>query len=432
MEGIPIGALTGSLIFLIILSAFFSASETAMMAINRYRLKHLAEAGHRGAKYARKLLENPHQLLGTILLGNNAANLTASAVATILALRVFGDIPIALITFGLTLIVLIFAEVAPKTVAALHPEWIAFPAAYVLYPLQKAVRPVVWVVNKASGCLLKPLVGDKKRAADALSAEELRVAVRESGKYIQKSHQNMLLQILELEKMSADDVMVPRSEIEAIDIDDDWDAIVNQLATSHHTRLPVYKGSLDNVIGILHLRKVLHLSQTNEFNRDGMMRIMRDPYFVPASSSLTQQLLNLQEERRRLGLVVDEYGDIKGLVTLEEILEEIVGEFTDHAPRLAEDVHAQPDGSFLIRGTANIRDLNRKMNWELPIDGPKTLNGLILEYLEHIPEPGTSIRLAGYPIEIVQTRGTAVTVAKMQLTDMLEEAPAAQALSGSQ
>ncbi len=346
-------------------------------------------------------------------------------------MRVFGDIPIALVTFGLTLIVLIFAEVAPKTVAALHPEWIAFPAAFVLYPLQKVVRPVVWVVNKASSWLLKPLVGNKKRSADALSAEELRVAVLESGKYIQKSHQNMLLQILELEKMSADDVMVPRSEIEAIDIDDDWDAIVNQLATSHHTRLPVYHGSLDNVIGILHLRKVLHLSQTNEFNREGMMKIMREPYFVPESSSLTQQLLNLQEERRRLGLVVDEYGDIKGLVTLEEILEEIVGEFTDHAPRLAEDVHAQPDGSFLIRGSANIRDLNRKMNWELPIDGPKTLNGLILEYLEHIPEPGTSIRLAGYPIEIVQTRGTAVTVAKIQPADIVEDLRDARSVSAS-
>ncbi len=431
MEDISVGALTGSLIFLIILSAFFSASETAMMAINRYRLKHLAEAGHRGARYTRKLLDDPHQLLGTILLGNNAANLTASAIATILALRLFGDIPIALVTFGLTLVVLIFAEVAPKTAAAMHPEWIAFPAAYVLYPAQKIVRPLVWIVNQAGSWLLKPLVGEKKHSADALSADELRVAVAESGTYIQESHQNMLLQILDLEKMSVDDVMVPRAEIEVIDIDDDWDEIVNQLATSHHTRLPVCKGSLDNVIGILHLRKVLHLSQTNEFNRDGIMKIIREPYFVPESSPLTQQLLNLQEERRRLALVVDEYGDIKGLVTLEEILEEIVGEFTDHAPRLAEDVHQQPDGSVLIRGTANIRDLNRKMNWELPIDGPKTLNGLILEYLEDIPEPGTSIRLAGYPIEIVQTRGTAVTVAKIQPADILEYGPAAQSLSGT-
>lgn len=384
-----------------------------MMALNRYRLKHLAQSGHRGARFARKLLEQPDRLLGTILLGNNFANIAASSVATILALEIYGDAAIALAAFLLTLIILIFAEVAPKTLAAHHPERIAFPAAFVLFALLKVFYPVIWAVNAVSNRLLRPLGLNLNKRVDPLTPAELRVAVKESGPLIQKSHQSMLLRILELESITVDDVMVPRSDIEAVDIDGEWDDIVNQLATSHHTRLPVYQGSLDNVIGIIHLRRVLHLSQTQDFCKEALLKLIREPYFIPEGAKLTQQLLNLQNERRTFGLVVNEYGDVKGLVTVEEILEEIVGEFTQRIPGFAEDVHRQGDGRYLVRGTAHVRELNRKLGWTLPTDGPKTLNGLILEYLETIPEAGTSLLLDGYPVEIVQTRGTAVTVAKV-------------------
>jgi len=422
LHDISIGTLSALLIFLIALSAFFSASETAMMALNRYRLRHLADAGHRGARLAKKLLDEPDRLLGTILLGNNAANLTASAVATVLALRLYGEPAIAIATFFLTLVVLIFAEVAPKTMAVLHPERVAFPAAYVLTALLRLLSPVVWVVNWTANRMLKLAGTSITGRSDSLSADELRVAVLESGARIPPQHQSMLLRILELENMTVDDVMLPRAEIEAVNLEDDWELIVQQLATSHHSRLPVYAGTLDNIVGILHLRKVLHLSQTGEFNRDNLKRLIRDPYFIPEGSRITQQLLNLQRERRRFGLVVDEYGDLKGLVTVEEILEEIVGEFTANVPGLDAGTHPQADGSYLVRGSANVRELNRKLDWNLPMDGPKTINGLVLEYLESIPESGTSLILGEYLVEIMQTRGAAVSVAKIKPRDLVTSA----------
>ena len=413
MIEIPISTLFGTLIFLIFISAFFSASETAMMAVNRYRLKHLAEEGHRGARLARDLLQHPDRLLGTILLGNNAANLGASACATIIALELYGEAATAIATGILLLVVLIFAEVAPKSFAAVYPERIAYPSAYVLYGLSKALYPLVWLVNRAGNRFLRLFGVKLTRRADSLRPEELRIAVLESAGHIPETHQLMLLRVLELESITVDDIMLPRSDIEAINIDDDWDSIVQQLATSHHTRLPVYRQSLDNVVGVLHLRKVLHLSQTAEFNLAKLEKIIREPYFVPVGTTITQQLLNFQDARRRFGLVVDEYGDLRGLITMEEILEEIVGEFTDTVPGLDEDLYPQADGSYLVRGSANVRDLNRRMHWDLPTDGPKTLNGLILEYLEAIPEAGTGLLLGGYPVEVVQTRGTAISMARI-------------------
>jgi len=405
--------LFGVLAFLIALSAFFSASETSMVALNRYRLRHLVEQGHRGARLAAKLLERPDRLLGVILLGNNMANIAAASVATIIALKLYGEAAIAIATLLLTLAVLVFAEVAPKTVAALHPERIAFPAAYVLRPLLVLLYPVVWIVNSVANVGLRALGIPLHRRRDALSAEELRTVVREAGSRIPAQYQSMLLGILDLEKVSVDDVMVPRNYIEAIDLDGDWDDIVGQLATSHHTRLPVYKGSLDHVVGVVHIRQVLQLTQSADFSREGLTRIMQEPYFIPEGAPLTRQLFDMRAKRQRLGLVVDEYGDIRGLVTLEEILEEIVGEFTTTAPGMAEDVIAEDGGTFIVDAAANIRDLNRKMGWTLPADGPKTLNGLILEYLEDIPEPGTSLRLAGYPVEILQTTGSAVKTVRV-------------------
>jgi Mg2+/Co2+ transporter CorB len=401
---------------LILLSAFFSASETAMMALNRYRLRNLAEKGHRSARLALRLLQHPDRLLSTILLGNNVANLTAASVASMIALRLYGEAAIAVSGFVLTLIVLVFAEVAPKTLAASHPERVAFPAAYPLYGMQKLFYdwiPVIRLVSILGTGLLRPFGVVPQRMSTSLDPEELRIAVRDSEANLSRQHQDMLLRILELESMTVDDVMLPRTEIEAIDLDDDWDDIVDQLATSHHTRLPVYRGSMDHMVGVLHLRKVLHLSRTNNFNRESLEKMIRPPYFIPEGSNLMQQLLNLQGQRRRFGLVVDEYGDLKGLVTVEEILEEIVGEFTDNTPALDRQTQAQPDGSYVVKGNANIRDLNRKFGWDLPTDGPKTINGLILEHMESIPEPGTSVLVSNYAIEVMQTRGTGVSIVKI-------------------
>jgi len=416
LNEISVSTLVAVLILLVILSGFFSASETAMMAVNRYRLKNLAENGHQGARLAQYLLDRPDRLLGTILLGNNTANIAASGVTTLIALRLFGDIGVAVAGGVLILVILVFAEVAPKTMAATHPERIALPAAYVLFFLVKIAHPIVWLVNQVSIAFLAIFGARPGKQSDSLSPEELRVAVLESGSHIPKPHQDMLLRILELEDITVDDIMLSRGEVEAIDLDEDWEDIVTQLATSHHTRLPVYRGSLDNIIGVLHLRQVLHLSQTSDFNKESLEKFMRAPYFVPEGTRITQHLLALQNKRRSFGLVVDEYGDFKGLVTVVEILEEIVGEFSSNVHGLSEDIQPQDDGSYLVRGNANIRDLNRRMTWHLPQSGPKTINGLILEHLETIPEPGTSLLLSGYPVEVVRTRGTAVDIARIQPT----------------
>lgn len=387
-----------------------------MMSLNRYRLHNLAEKGNRSARLARRLLQTPDRLLSTILLGNNVANLTAASVASVIALRTYGEAAIAASGFVLTFVVLVFAEVAPKTLAASHPERVAFPAAYPLFVLQKLFYdwiPVIRLVNILGTGLLRPFGIVPRRASMSLDPEELRIAVRDSEAHLSPQHQEMLLRILELESMTVDDVMLPRTDIEAIDLDDDWDDIVEQLATSHHTRLPVYRGSMDHVEGVLHLRKVLHLSRTNKFNREELEKMIRPPYFIPEGANLMQQLLNLQSQRRRFGLVVDEYGDLKGLVTVEEILEEIVGEFTDNTPAIDRQTPTRSDGGYVVKGNINIRDLNRRFGWDLPTDGPKTVNGLILEHMESIPESGTSVLLNNYAIEIMQTRGTGVSVVKI-------------------
>lgn len=413
MSELSTGALFGLLAILILLSAMFSASETAMMALNRYRLRHLVERGRPAATLAHRLLERPDRLLGVILLGNNFANIAASSVATLITLRLYGDAAIAASAGVLTVVVLIFAEVAPKTVAALHPERIAFPAAFVLTPLLTLAYPLVWFVNAVANLLLRLLGIPLARRDERLSSDELRTVVREAAGLIPKAHRRMLLRILDLEKITVNDIMVPRSAIEAIDLEDDWEDILAALTTSHHSRLPVYEGGLDKVIGILHLRNVLHLIQREGFGKDALRALLREPYFIAEATPVTQALLDMQDHKHRFGLVVDEYGDIQGLVTVEEILEEIVGEFTTPSPALGDEIRPAPDGGYLISGSASIRDINRRLGWHLPTGGPKTLNGLILEYLEDIPEPGTSLMLAGHPVDILQTTGNAVKVAKV-------------------
>jgi Mg2+/Co2+ transporter CorB len=414
MSDVPLGALFGALVVLLLLSAFFSASETGMMALNRYRTKHLAESGHRGARLALTLLNRPDRLLGTILLGNNLVNNAAAVVSTLIALRLFGEAAIAIATGIITLLILVLSEIPPKTIAAYHPERIAYPAAYVLTTLQWLAHPVVWFVNLLGSFVPRLLGIPMDRPGEDLSLAELRTLVKQSGRLIPESHQQILLRILELEDMTVEDVMLPRTEIEALDLDEDWDDLLEQMATAHHTRLPVYRGELDNIVGELHLRDVLHLSYGEGFDKEALESILKRPFFIPEGSRLIHQLLALRDQRRQMGLVVDEYGDIIGLVTLDEILEEIVGEFTTHVPGIDEDVHVEEDGSYLIDGSATIRDLNRQMGWQLPTDGPKTLNGLLLEYLEEIPRPGTSVKIAGMVFEVVQARGTAINVVRIR------------------
>lgn len=414
MEDIPLNILIASLVVMIVLSAFFSGSETAMMSINRYRLRHLVKSKHRGAMLTYALLKRPDRLIGLILLGNNFVNIVASALSTIIFYRLMGEAGIAVATGLLTLVILIFGEVTPKTLAVMHPERIAFPVAYVLTPLLRLMYPIVWVTNSIANTLLK-LVGitPQETAMQQLSSDELRTVVNEAGALIPRRHQRMLLSILDLENVTVEDIMIPRNEIVGIDLDNDTDEILRLLTTSQHTRLPVYHDTIDNVLGIIHLRNALHLVAQGKLTKQSLQDIAREAYFVPEGTSLHTQLLNFQRQKRRIALVVDEYGDILGLVTLEDILEEIVGEFTTDASSTLRDVHPQEDGSFLVDGGANIRELNRLMEWELPTDGPKTLNGIIIEHLESIPEPGTSLLIAGYPVEIIQISANSVKTAKI-------------------
>ena len=413
MSEIPVWALFVILALLIACSAFFSSSETAMMALNRYRLKNLAENGHRSAKLASRLLERPDRLLGVILLGNNLVNLSAASISTIAALRLYGEPAIAVFTFILTLVILIFAEVAPKTLAMRHPEGIAYPASYVLVVLLWLLYPLVWIINLFANQFLRLFNSNAQLNKDALNKDELRTVVREAESLIPKSHHDMLMGILDLERITVEDIMVPRNAIEGIDLEDEWDEILEQLATSHHTRLPVFKGNIDNVIGVLHLRRAIHALQMDNLDREKLLKFLRPAYFVPVDTPVMQQLLIMQKEHHRLGLAVDEYGDLQGMVTMDEILEEIVGEFTTQAVGEAPDVHEKSDGSYMVYGMASIRDVNRNMGWELPIDGPKTLNGLILERLEDIPQTGTTLLIDNYPVEVVQTKGGAVRMVRI-------------------
>lgn len=387
------------------------------MTLNRYRLRHLVRARHRGAVRAHKLLERPDRLIGLILLGNNFVNILASTLTAVIAFRIAGEAGLVAGAALLTLIILIFAEVTPKTLAALHPERVAFPAAFVYGPLLWLLYPFVWAVNIIANTMLRAIgVRPERGETNTLSQEELRTVVLEAGAMIPKRHQDMLLNIIDLEKVTVEDIMVPRKEISGIDLDEDWGTIMRQIISSQYTRLPVYRASIDNVIGFIHLRKILPLLKLDELDKEALEKSIREPLFIPENTPLNRQLLNFQRERRRVGLVVDEYGDIQGLVTLEDILEEVVGEFTTDPSTFSKDIMPQEDGSYLVNGTVTIRELNRTLHTDLSTDGPKTLNGLVLEYLEDIPQPATSLLLSGYPIDIVQTQGNLVKTLRIHTT----------------
>lgn len=416
MDTISLGTLFGILVFLILASGFFSGSETGLMSLNRYRLRNLANKNHKGAQKALRLLEKPERIIGMILLGNNFVNILAATIASIIGIRLLDDAGPWVSTFVLTGIILIFAEVTPKTLAALHPEKYALPSAYVLEPLLKLSTPFVWVINKITKAILRLLgISAKQQSQTSLSSDEIRIVVNEASAMIPEQHQRMLISILDLEKVTVEDIMVPRNEITGIDIEDDWDNIRKQLASSQHTRLPVYAGDIDHIIGIIHIRNVIDLFQEDKDDKDSLRSIINEAYYAPIATQLHTQLLNFQKEKRRIALVVNEYGDIQGLVTLEDILEEIVGEFTSDPAANNKDVHKMEDGTYLVDGSASIRELNKLLNWELPTDGPKTINGLIIEYLEHIPEPGTSMLIAEHPMEIVHTTKNTVKTVHIDL-----------------
>lgn len=402
---------------LLFLSAYFSSSETGMMSVNRYRLRHLAQQGHAGAKRVQFLLDRPDRLIGLILIGNNLVNIAASAIATIICLRWFGDAGIVIATFGLTLVVLIFAEVTPKTIAALHPERIAFPSSIILKPLLTLLYPLVAGINFITNGFMRVLGINPNGAAgqDALSSEELRTVVNEANSMIPSSHQEMLLSILDLEKVTVEDVMIPRSDIAGIDVQDDVKSIIKQLSQAQYTRILLYRNEIDDAVGFLHARDIMQiLTKSNEdLDKSEIVRATRDIYYIPEGTPLNVQLLKFQRNKERIGLVVDEYGDIQGLVTLEDILEEIVGDFTTSiAPAPSDTAKHQADGSVLVEGVANIRDLNKELSWELPTDGPKTVSGLIIEQLGDIPQQPMCMRINGYAIEIVESSDSLVKLVR--------------------
>ena len=409
MVEIPLGSLYITLVILIILSGFFSSSETGLMALNKYRLRHLAKQGHRGARSAQKLLQKPDRLIGLILLGNNLVNILAASIATVIGIRLFGSNGIWIASMVMTVVVLIFAEVAPKTVAAVHPERIAFPASYVLTILLKVLYPLVWLVNTLANFVLKPFkVRTNVDVIERLNREELRTLVQEGG-MIPRDHQRMLVNILNLEQATVEDVMTPRQDIVGINLDDDWENILIQLSQTVYTRLPVFRESIDQVEGLLHIRAIIAELAHGALTFDNLKRSVRKPYFIPEGTGLTQQLLEFQSRERQMGLVVDEYGDIQGLVTLDDILEEIVGEYTSDSRARTRYVRKLDDGNYLVDGIITIRALNRKTGWDLPEEEASTLNGLLLEELADIPAGNTSIRIGRHIMTIVEIKDNVIS-----------------------
>jgi Mg2+/Co2+ transporter CorB len=401
----PLGLLFTILAVLILLSGFFSSSETGMMSLNRYRLKHHKKDGHKAAVRASKLLERPDRLIGLILIGNNLVNVLAAAIVTIIAMRFWGDAGIAIGSFLLTLVLLVFAEVTPKTIAALHPEKIAFPATLILKPLLTVLYPLVWFVNGITNGLLKLIgINPAEHPELAITSDELRTLVTDAGHLIPQNHQGMLLNILELERVTVDHIMIPRNEVYGIDLSESDAAILRALQSSEYTRLPVYEDDVNNITGMLHMRRVGRFIDGDGLNRERMLDHVEKPYFIPEGTPLNTQLLNFQQSKHRIAVVVDEYGDVMGIVALEDILEEIVGEFTSNLAETIEDIYEQQDGSYVIDGTATIRDINKSLGWELPDDGPVTLNGLMLEHLEGFPEGNASLKLGDYCLEILELR----------------------------
>ena len=406
MDGSHPWVLWLTLVALLIVSAFFSGSETGMMSLNRYRLRHQRKKSA-GARRAAKLLAVPDRLIGLILIGNNAVNILAAIVANMLAIIYVGEAAAPWVaTASLTIAVLVFSEVTPKTIAAQNPEWFAFKASHILKPLLKLLWPLVWMVNKLTNGLIILLGFDPSASRDdGLDTEELRSVVDISGHKISDSHQGMLKGILDLENVTVEDIMIPRNEILGLDIEEDIETLMEKMLKTEYTRLPLFDGDINNIIGIFHMRKANHLVRLEQVTHNAIKRFSDEPYFIPESTTLTNQLLNFKKTRHRLAMVVDEYGEVMGLVTLEDILEEIVGDFTTNTADEIEEVVAQKNGSYLIDGAATIREINKATEWSMPTDGPKTLNGLALEQLESIPDGNVSFMVNNYRCETIELNG---------------------------
>ncbi len=406
MDGSHPWVLWLTLIALLAVSAFFSGSETGMMSLNRYRLRHQRKKSA-GARRAAKLLAVPDRLIGLILIGNNAVNILAAIIANMLAIFYVGEAAAPWVaTASLTIAVLVFSEVTPKTIAAQNPEWFAFKASHILKPLLKLVWPLVWMVNKLTNGLIRLLGFDPNASRDdGLDTEELRSVVDVSGHKISDSHQGMLKGILDLENVTVEDIMIPRNEINGLDIEEDIDILMGKMLKTEYTRLPLFDGDINNIIGIFHMRKANHLVRLDQVTHNAIKRFSDEPYFIPESTTLTNQLLNFKKTRHRLAMVVDEYGEVMGLVTLEDILEEIVGDFTTNTADEVEEVVANGDGSYLIDGAATIREINKATDWTLTTDGPKTLNGVALEQLESIPDGNVSFSIDNYRCETIEING---------------------------
>lgn len=401
---------------LLVTSAFFSISETSMMALNRYRLRHLVQNRHRGARLASDLLARTDRFLGVVLLGNNVTNAAAALLVGEIASRYLGDSELALIiaTGAAAFAIVVFSEITPKVIGATYPERIAFPTSYLLTPLSKITQPFVWFVNLFVQALLRlmRLNPERDAAEHKPSVEELRSIVLETG-YLPQQHRSILLNLFDLQSITVEDVMVPRNQIETVDLDAPLEQITKQIGTAYHRRLLAYRGQPDEIVGTLRARHVLNFAQKGGLTRERLDELVREPCYVPSGTPLFSQLQNFQERGDHIALVVDEYGDLKGLVTLEDILEEIIGEFTTHSPLRNGGYRAQPDGSFLVEGSTQLRELNRKLNFSFPLDGPKTINGLILEHLQDIPEPNTSVKISNLAIEILQTQDRTVKAVRI-------------------
>ncbi len=411
MNEVPISLLYTGLVILLLVSAFFSSSETGMLSLNRYRLKHREKEGHGSAKKVLKLLNKPDRLISIILIGNNLVNVAAAQIVTLIAAQQWPEHDIAVIAGGLllTLALLIFSEVTPKTLAQMYPERIAFPASYVLSPLSIILFPFYWLISHVVSLIFWLLrINRSSEQNDALSHEELKTLVNESGHKLSEERQNMLLGILDLENVRVNDIMIPRPEVVGIDLDDDIETITQQIKSTKYTRLPVYKDDLNKVLGILHIRDAAEFLWADKPSKVMLTRKSSDPYFVPENTSLYNQLFNFQQEKINTGLVVDEYGDVQGMITLADILEEIVGEFTTDELGDTKEIHPQQDGSLVIDGTATIRDINKALDWTLPTDTAKTINGLILEKLEDIPDANVSLKIQDYTLEILQIKDNQV------------------------
>ena len=423
MDNIPIPFQLGILALLLLISGFFSVAETSLMSLNRYRLRHLVKEGNRGARLASSLLAKTDKLLGVILLCNNFANAASATLVTIITVELFGEGEWVLMigTLSVTFAILVFSEISPKVIAAAYPEKLGILCSYVLYPLLKVLYPVVWFVNLFVEALLRlfRVNINFSESTQSLTMDELRSIVTDAGHFMPKKHRTILLNLFDLEKITVDDVMTAHTQVEVIDFDAPIDDILERISTSHHTRLPAREGDNEEIIGIIHVRKVINqlrsYQQDAEISKEALRDIISEPYFVPSGTPLYTQIQQFQEHQERIALVVDEYGEFKGLVTLEDILEEVIGDFTTQSPSRVGSYRKETDGSWLVDGSSALRDLNKKLNLNFPLDGPRTLNGLILEHFEDIPEPSTSFRINNHTIEIMQTQDRIVKSVKIFL-----------------